>query len=157
MAHTCAMPNSKTPGVKTPYDDWRRKAYMDWLCTIPEDRDPRTQKDFSEKIGLTEQTLRNWKNDPHFMADWEMQYRKTVGSPEKAQRVIQRLFETAEDRTDPRQVPAARAYLEAIDAIKPKKVDVTVVKSPAKDLTDDELYRILAERAEQELRDRSDV
>jgi hypothetical protein len=142
--------------VKLDYDDWRRKAFMDWLCTIPEDRDPRTQKEFAEKLSIVPQTLTNWKNDPIFMADWELQYRKTVGSPEKAQRVIQRLYETAEDRTDPRQVPAARAYLEAIDAIKPKKVDVTVTKSPAKDLTDDELYRILAERAEQELAQRSD-
>lgn len=142
--------------MKLDYDDWRRKAFMDWLCTIPEDHVPRTQKEFAEKLSIVPQTLTNWKNDPIFMADWELQYRKTVGSPEKAQRVIQRLFETAEDRTDPRQVPAARAYLEAIDAIKPKKVDVTVTKSPAKDLTDDELYRILAERAEQELAQRSD-
>ena len=155
MTHTCGM--DRTPGVKTPYDDWRRQAFMDWLCTIPEDREPRTMKELAEKISISHQTLTNWKKDPHFMADWEMQYRKTVGSPEKAQRVIQRLFETAEDRTDPRQVPAARAYLEAIDAIKPKKVDVTVTKSPAKDLTDDELYRILAERAEQELAQRSDA
>lgn len=150
------MANSKTPGVKTPYDDWRRTAFMDWLCMIPEDRDPPTQRELAEKLALTSTTLTNWKKDPHFMAEWEVQYRRTVGSPEKAQRVIQRLFETAEDRTDPRQVSAAKAFLEAIDAIKPKRVEVTVGRA-AKDLSDDELYSLLADRAEKELAERTNA
>ena len=69
---------------------------------------------------------------------------------------MQRLYETAEDRTDPRQVPAAKAYLEAIDAIKPKKVEVTVNKA-RQGTSDEDLYRILAERAEIELRERNDA
>ena len=142
--------------VKIPDDDWRRQHFLEWLCTPPAERDPQSMKLLAEKLALSAQTLTRWKNDSVFIADWEILYRKTVGSPEKAQRVIERLFETAEDRTDPRQVQAAKAYLEAIDAIKPRKVEVVVSKA-AKDLTDEDLYRILAERAELELRDRTDA
>ena len=40
--------------------------------------------------------------------------------------------------------------------MKPKRVDVTVTKGAAKELTDDELMAMLAERAEAELAARSD-
>jgi Helix-turn-helix of insertion element transposase len=137
-------------------DDWRRHHFLEWLCTPPDHRDPHTMKELAVQFGLSEQTLFRWKREPEFLSQWEIQYRKVVGSPEKAQRIMDKLFETAEDRTDPRQVQAAKAYLEAIEVIKPKKVEVTVNKA-ARDLTDDDLYAILAERAEQELRDRSDA
>lgn len=114
-------------------------------------------KELAEKFALHINILSRWKRDTDFIADWEVQYRKVVGSPEKAQRIMDKLFETAEDRTDPRQVQAAKAYLEAIEVIKPKKVEVTVNNKAAKDLSDDDLYAILAERAEQELRERSDA
>ena len=114
-------------------------------------------KELAIQFGLSEQTLFRWKREPDFLGEWEVQYRKVVGSPEKAQRIMDKLFETAEDRTDPRQVQAAKAYLEAIEVIKPKKVEVTVSNKVAKDLSDEDLYTILAERAEQELAERSDA
>lgn len=138
-------------------NDWRRQHFLEWLCTPPDRRDPPTMKELAEKFALHINILSRWKRDTDFIADWEVQYRKVVGSPEKAQRIMDKLFETAEDRTDPRQVQAAKAYLEAIEVIKPKKVEVTVNNKAAKDLSDDDLYAILAERAEQELRERSDA
>lgn len=113
-------------------------------------------KELAEKFGLSTQTLTRWKREPEFLTEWESQYRKVVGDPEKAQAIMGKLYETATDRTDPRLVQAAKAYLEAIDVLKPKKVEVTVTRA-AKDLTDDDLYALLAERAEQELRERSDA
>ena len=139
---------------RVPDNDWRRGHFIEWLCTPPGHRDPPGYKELAAKLGLGEQTLYRWKRDVGFLNEWEQQYRKVVGSPEKAQEVIERLHETATDRTDPRQVQAARTYLEAIDAIRPKKVDITVTSRPARDLPDDELYAILAERAEQELQAR---
>lgn len=147
------MPNNVH---KIPKNDWRRQHFLDWLCTPPANRDPHSMKALAESFGLSEQTLIRWKRDSDFLVDWEQQYRKVVGDPEKAQRIMDKLFETAEDRTDPRQVQAAKAYLEAIEVIKPKKVEVTVNKA-ARDLSDEDLYAILAERAAQELADRADA
>lgn len=146
------MPRNHT----IPANDWRRQHFLDWLCTPPDRREPSTIKELAAQFGFGETVLYRWKRDSEFLTDWEVQYRKVVGSPEKAQRIMDKLFETAEDRTDPRQVQAAKAYLEAIEVIKPKKVEVTVNKA-ARDLTDADLYAILAERAEQELRERTDA
>lgn len=146
----------KLAGVRPDFNDFRVERFFEWLLTPPAERNPPRQIDLADELGLDRNRLSQWKNDPDFLAEWERRYRKTVGSPEKAQQVLTELFNTATDRTDPRQVPAARAYLEAIDVMKPKRLDVTVMKGAAKDLTDDELMSMLAERAATELAARSD-
>lgn len=146
----------KLASTRPNLNDFRVQRLLDWLLTAPAERNPPRQSDLAEELAIDRNLLSQWKNDPDFLTEWERQYRKTVGSPEKAQAVLVALFETATDRTDPRQVPAARAYLEAIDVMKPKRVDVTVVKGAAKDLSDDDLMALLAERAEAELANRTD-
>lgn len=137
-------------------NDLRVQRFLDWLLTPPNERVPPRQQDLAEELGVQRSLLSQWKNDPDFHAEWEKLYRKKVGSPERAQAVLDALFETATDRTDPRQVPAARAYLEAIDVVKPRKVDVTVTKAAAKELSDEDLMRMLADEAARELKARSD-
>ena len=137
-------------------NDFRVLRVLEWLLTPLAERVPPHQSELADELGISRNLIAQWKNDPDFLAEWERLYRKTIGSPEKAQAVLTALFDTATDRTDPRQVPAARAYLEALDVIKPKRLDVTVTKGAAKDLTDEELMAMLAERAEQELAQRAD-
>lgn len=146
----------KLASTRPNFNDFRVQRFFEWLLTPPADRFPSRQVELAEELGLDRNLLSQWKNDPDFLAEWERRYRKTVGSPERAQSVLDSLYRTATDATDPRQVPAARAYLEAIDVMKPKRVDVTVTKGAAKELTDDELMTMLAERAEAELAARSD-
>lgn len=137
-----------TRGLRKPdLNDWKVKLFLEWLVTVPAERDPEKQSEFAEQHGIPIGYLGDWKRDPDFLIEWERRYRKKVGSPEKQQQVLEALHATATDRTDPRQVPAARAYLEAIDAIKPKKVDVTFEAKPAKNLSDEDLTLLLAEAA----------
>lgn len=135
-------------------DDPRKHLFIDWLCTPIDAREPGNQLEFAKVIGTSPQLLTNWKKEKDFLAEWEAQYRRTVGSPEKAQAVLTALYRTATDAEDPRQVPAARAYLDAIDAIKPQKIDVTINKGAAKDLSDDELIAAMAEHAAREFEKR---
>lgn len=137
-------------------NDFRIQRLLEWLCTPKDLREPRTQKELADEINLSAEKISSLKNDATFLRLWEDRYRKTVGSPQKAFEVMNALQETAADRTDPRQVQAARAYLEAIDAIKPKKLDVTVTSAAAKQLTDEQLTEMIAARAAQELLDRQD-
>jgi transcriptional regulator with XRE-family HTH domain len=146
----------KIAATRPRLNDFRVQRFLEWLVTQPSERYPSTQTELAEELGIDRNLLSQWKNDPDFLAEWERFYRKTVGSPERAKSVLDALHETATDRTDPRQVPAARAYLEAIDAIKPRRVDVTVTKGAAKELSDEELMAMLAERAEAELAARSE-
>lgn len=135
--------------------DWRRQRFLDWLCTVPEERVPSTQVDLARELHADPKTLTALRRDPDFLRDWEMQYRRTIGSPEKQHKVMDALFKTATDRTDPRLVPAARAYLEAVDAIKPKKVEVSLNTKPPKELTQEELDELLATKAQKEIEERS--
>jgi transcriptional regulator with XRE-family HTH domain len=147
--------NKPRPLVLRPdLNDFRVQAVLDWLTTVPDQRTPGTQRALADELGVSHQYITAWKNDPDFLAEWERRYRKAVGSPEKQQQVLEALHATAIDRTDPRQVPAARAYLEATDAIKPKKIDVTVNKD-AKALSDEELNALLALEAEREMQRRA--
>jgi hypothetical protein len=138
-------------------NDFRVQAVVEWLCTPPGDREPRTQKDLAASLDQTEKWVSALKNEPTFLRMWEDRYRKVVGNPGKVQEVISALQETAADRTDPRQVQAARAFLEAVDVMKPKRVDVTVTSQSAKALTDEQLTEMIAQRAAQELLERQET
>jgi transcriptional regulator with XRE-family HTH domain len=138
-------------------NDFRVQRVLDWLCTPPNQRDPRTQNDLAEELGMGPGWISQLKNDGSFLRLWEDRYRKEVGNPAKIQEVLHALQETAADRTDPRQVPAARAYLEALDLMKPRKVDVTVTSTAAKALTDEQLTEMIAARAAQELLERQET
>jgi len=138
-------------------NDFRIQRALEWLCTPPNEREPRTQSELAEELGMTPSWISSLKNEGSFLRLWEDRYRKTVGNPGKVGEVLQALQETAADRTDPRQVPAARAYLEALDVMKPRKVDVTVTSTAAKALTDEQLTEMIAARAAQELLDRQEA
>lgn len=137
-------------------NDFRIQRVVEWLCTPPGEREPRTQNELATEIGKTGTWISALKNDAAFLRLWEDRYRRVVGNPGKVQEVLQSLQETAADRTDPRQVQAARAYLEALDVMKPKRVDVTVTSTAAKQLTDEQLTEMIAARAAQELLDRQE-
>jgi len=134
--------------------DHRKQRFLDWLCTIKEDRDPPNQYELAPMLGVHPQALVKWKQDPEFLEEWQRRYRKTVGSPERMQRVLDQLYETATDRTDPRQVAAAKEYRLAVEGVAPTRVDVSV---NARELSDVELAELIAETAAREAVARDDV
>lgn len=129
-----------------PLDDSRKALYLDWLCTPVKEREPKTFGALAEQLGVHRNSLIKWREDADFLKAWEKQYRRTVGNPERAQAIMDTLFKTATDPDDPKHVAAAKQYLEAIDAVKPQQVNVQVSGS-AKDLSDEQLNTLLAERA----------
>jgi len=69
------------------------------------------------------------------------------------QLVLERLFETATDRTDPRQVAAAKEYRMAVEGVAPTRLDVNVTN--ARDLSDEALTELLNEAAVKEANERA--
>jgi len=128
-------------------EDWRVKRFIDWLCTLPGDRVPEKQRELAEVLGVAPNLLIQWKNDPDFLAAWEHKYRKTIGSVQRQQAIMEALFETATDRTDPRQVTAAKTYFDALGISKPQRPQT---ERDAKRLTDAQLMEIIGERMTQE-------
>lgn len=131
--------------------DWRVQRFLDWLTTPPQERDFPTQATLAASMEVGYVTMSQWKDDPDFLAEWERRYMRTVGSVERQQDILQALYETATDRSDPRQVTAAKTYLDVIGKARPPGP----ARGPgsARELTDDQLYEVLAERAAGQLSD----
>lgn len=148
------MPKGNPKGYSPiPLSHPTKQRYLDWLCTPVVDRVPRTQKELAVELVTTEATLSRWKQDAEFLEEWTRRYRATVGNPEKQQSVLEALYRTAVDRDDPKHVQAAAKYLEAVDGIKPKQLNINVTQG-ASELTDDQLMALLADRAAQEFESR---
>ena len=76
-----------------------------------------------------------------------------VWSPERAQDVLEAMYQRALDSTDPKQVQAAKLYLEAIDAIRPPTVEIRDSRDLAK-VSDVELQAMIAATAQDMLQAR---
>lgn len=134
----------KKPGWRWD-DDFRHVAVMDWLVTPPKERSPKSRQALADLIGVDVRTIRGWIEHPQFQEEWQRRVRKLVGSPERAQHIMDSLYEAAIDKGDRQHVAAAKLYLEATNAIKQAPVEVTV-KRPV-EMTDDELDALLAQGA----------
>ena len=132
-----------------PISDFRKQAFLHWLCTPPKEREFKTYSDFAASLGLDRRTLQNWRDEKDFLEAWEKLYLKTIGDPGRKSEIMATLFRTATDNDDPKHVQAAKAYFEIEGSMKPAKMEVTVQR-PAAELTDDQLATLLAERAEAE-------
>lgn len=137
------------PRPPTPLSDWRKQAFLDWLCTPPGEREPRTLIEFAGSVGHDRRTLQNWREDKEFLEAWEKRYLKTIGDPSRKQSIMDTLLRTATDPDDPKHVQAAKAYFEIEGSIKPAKMEVSVTR-PASSLSDEELDALLAEAASTE-------
>ena len=131
-------------------NDWRVQTFIDWLTTPVDKREPSSQGALAEQLGMDRSDLGSWKKDPEFLKEWHKRFLATVGGPDRRQRVLDALYRTATDETDPRQVPAARAYLDGINALAPKEAPPMAV-GLAKKLTNEQLEEILRDRIVEEL------
>jgi len=128
-----------------PISDFRKQAYLDWLCTPMKEREHKTKEALAGSLGLTRRTLTNWSDDKEFLEAFEKRYLKTIGDPGRKQEIMDVLYRIAAYPDVPKHVQAAKQYFEIEGSIKPAKMQVEVTR-PAKDLTDDELDAILADK-----------
>lgn len=141
---------SAMPAKPTPISDWRKQAFLEWLCTPVPERDPSTMQGLADQLQIERRTLTNWKTqDKEFMQEWEKLYLRTVGNPERKQNLLDVLYKTGSDGDDPKHVQATKTYFELVEAVKPQKMEVAITR-PAASLSDDELNELLAVRATEE-------
>ncbi len=92
----------------------RMRLYLEWLATPASQRLPRSKKEFASSLGVDVSTLYKYERDPWFQKEFQ---RLTRGlfKVEKAQRVVDTLFEIATDPLNRNAVSAARTLLEWMD------------------------------------------
>lgn len=141
-------------GDVIPLSDFRKQRFLEWLCTPPKERDPKSEVELAKELSLERRTLYNWRQDKTFLEEWERRYLATIGNPQRKSEIMDTLLKTATDPDDPKHVQAAKAYFEIEGSIKPAKMEVQVTR-PAKELTDEQLAELIALNAKAEKDQRS--
>ena len=131
------------PFVPPVEEDPRKQRFIDWLVTPPTKREPRTQNQLAEQMELSERTLVQWKTQDDFRQAWQERSLRVIGNPDRAKEILDSLFLVGRNPNHKNHVPAAKLYLEAIDAIKPKQINVQVSHDASK-LSDVELDALIA-------------
>lgn len=125
----------------------RQLAYLDWLCTAPVDRKPASKAKYAVEHQVAEQTLRRWEKNEVFRKQWQERVDQTVGSPERTQNLLDKLYADAMGG----DVKAAQLYFSVTGKMAPQQVSVSRERGMS-ELTDAELDELIAARASAEKR-----
>ena len=124
--------------------DARKMRYIEWLTTVPQYRIPPTEKELARELDVYTKTLYNWRQDRDFCDVWRGESDEVIGGPDRRQAVLETLYRAATEERNPRHVQAAKLYLEAIGAMAPPRLDVTVSGKALGLLTDEEIEALIA-------------
>lgn len=139
------MVMGRTPSAFHWREDPRKVRLMEWLTTPPSERQPDSKTKLAAELGVTIRSLRDWMSKPDFREDWDREAKDIVGTPERAQQVLDTLFKAATDPLNRNHVQAAKLYLDATNAITPPPIKVEVTRPS--ELSDAELDALLAQGA----------
>lgn len=118
--------------------------FLDWLLTLPEDREHKTATLWANAHDVGPVAVRNWKKDDRFIAEWTRRAHKKNISVDRVQNVLDALYRAAVgDRPD---VNAATRWLGYIEKLMPPQ---RAERDPdISDLSDDELIAEIQELAD---------
>lgn len=88
----------------------RQRAYVIWKATPELQRSPKTQKEFAEVIGVTEQAVWKWSKDPRIIEAIRFVTLQNVGEPKKVTDILDMMYEVAMAKKDPK---VAEVWLKA--------------------------------------------
>lgn len=126
-------------------EDARHIRYVEWLCQLPDMRQPQTAKELAEELGVAYRTLMSWRHRADVRRAWDKFSREIVGDPTKVQEVLEEMRQVALERGAKQQVQAAKVYLDRVDGLRPP--DREVEDGPRlQDMSDDELFAAITER-----------
>jgi hypothetical protein len=113
--------------------------YLEWLVNPL--RVPETETDYAESVGIATRTLRRWKEDPRFRAEWRARGQEANVSPDRIQAVTDNLWRQAANDSGAAAVRAAELYLRYVELYLPTEKRVVQDDSIDK-LSDDELAKL---------------
>ncbi len=119
--------------------------YLEWLCTAPSERTPSTKTALATQLEVNRKTLLRWESNPVFRLEWEKRVSAIQGSPERTQRLLDTLYQSAING----DTKSAQLYLQATNRMAPPTVEVKNDRKTA-DLSDEELDGLIAALAMRE-------
>jgi len=127
-----------------------QQQYIDWLCTAPSERQPRTKGAMAERLGVDITTLRRWEKRQNFKAEWQERVDDIQGSPERTQALLDTLYKKALDG----DTKSAQLYLQATNRMAPPTVEIKSDRKTS-ELSDQELDELIGAMAAREKQQRS--
>ena len=119
--------------------------YLEWLCTAPSERNPSTKGAMATHLGVNRKTLNRWEQNPVFRNEWETKVTAIQGSPERTQRLLDTLYNSAING----DTKSAQLYLQATNRMAPPTVEIKNDRKTA-ELSDEELDSLIAAMATRE-------
>lgn len=112
--------------------------FLDWL--LDDDKDPPNQTRWASQHGVNARTVREWKQDARFRAEWDRRASEKNVSTERVQAILDVLWVAA---TEDHKVEAAKLWLEHSRALRPPAKPVS--EGDYAQLSDEELVAQMAE------------
>ena len=118
-----------------------QEAYLAWLITPEDQRDPDTKKAYAEKTGVHENTLRVWEKKKNFVERWKLGIEGLNQSPERTQKLLDALYIKGISG----DTKSAELYLKATGNM-PNSSTVNIkTETSLRDISDDELEKMILE------------
>lgn len=103
----------------TTENDQRKRQLLDWLLKLPSEREPSSQRELAAALHIDPKTLRDWKKDPVFRAEWQERSADLIGGPDKTREILEALHTTGTDRGHFQHVNAAKTWLAHVEKLSP--------------------------------------
>ena len=136
-------------------NDPKHEALLEWTLCPPHQRQPATLKELADHLGVTDRSLRNWKERDDFQAEWRRRFNEAAGSMDRLKTILDVLYADIEDeelgKNDRRQ--AAKLYFDIAKQVAPPEPDEKP-SAHASELSDEELKELLSQAALKELEER---
>jgi transcriptional regulator with XRE-family HTH domain len=88
----------------------RQRAYVLWKATPEINREPKTQKDLAEVLGVSEQAIWKWSKDPRVTEAIRFVALQNAGDPVKVRAIVDMLYDVAIGEKNPK---VAEVWLKA--------------------------------------------
>lgn len=125
-------------------NDPKKMRYIEWLTMVPDYRRPKSERELAVELDVYPKTLYNWRQEREFREVWRDESDEVIGGADRRQAVLETLYRAATDEGNPRHVSAGKLYLEAIGAMSPPRLDISVSGKALSMLSEDELESFIA-------------
>jgi hypothetical protein len=92
-----------------------QQKFLDWILDPSASKG--TLREFAVSVGKSYDTVKKWKSEPLFRAEWERRAQRDLGSPENIATVLKALLAEAQNGNQ----AAAKTYLDYMGKIRPPK------------------------------------
>lgn len=118
-----------------------QEAYLAWLLTPDDSRNPKTKKEWADANDVHYNTLGTWEKSKIFKERWELGVKGMAQSPERTQALLDALYAKGVSG----DVKSAELYLKATGFMQQTQTINVNNATAVKELSDDELQAMILE------------